>query len=277
MITLRLASDLHLEFLGDYHSHCANNGRDWNSYTVIPKMKGEKDQILILAGDIMMIKFRERFKPFFKDLSERFEQVITIMGNHEHYRHNFLRSYEDYKEFLYEFDNVIVLQNEALIIDDVAFFMATLWTNFDKRNKSAMLYASQAMSDYRVIEYAAHDGTNHMMWTPELSVLEHEKTLVHMKEFFKKYKDMKKVVVSHHLPSTHCTSIQFLGSALNPAFCSYLDDLIIEHAPDVWMYGHTHDSGDFMIGNTRMLCNPRGYDNGAENAHGFNPFLTVQI
>lgn len=29
--------------------------------------------------------------------------------------------------------------------------------------------------------------------------------------------------------------------------------------PKAWVFGHTHDSHDFMYGNTRMLCNPLGY------------------
>ena len=26
-----------------------------------------------------------------------------------------------------------------------------------------------------------------------------------------------------------------------------------------WIHGHTHDACDYMIGDTRVLCNPRGY------------------
>ena len=28
---------------------------------------------------------------------------------------------------------------------------------------------------------------------------------------------------------------------------------------DVWMHGHTHSSVDMEIGQTRVVCNPRGY------------------
>src|SRR5665213_557962 len=139
-----------------------------------------------------------------------------------------------------------------------------------------MGYASEAMSDFRVIEYSAHDGTNKMRWTPELSVLEHEKTIVHMKAFFEKYKDKKKIIVTHHLPSEQCGDIKFLGSPLNPAFSSNLDDLIHAEQPILWVAGHTHSSCDFMIGNTQMIINPRGYNDGAENPE-FNSELLITL
>lgn len=273
---LRIASDLHLEFLGDYHSHPTNNGRDWNTSTILPVMEDEKEQTLILAGDICMIKFGNRFLPFFRDISERFKQVIIIAGNHEFYRHNFLTGYYDYREILFPFKNIHLMQDEVMEIDDHVLFAATLWTNFDKHNPLAMHYAEGAMSDFRVIEYNAADGSNHMRWTPELSALEHDKTVTKLKEFFETYKNRKKIVLTHHLPSPQCGSLRFRGSLLNPAFFSNLDDLIYEYKPALWIYGHTHDSADFIISNTRMFCNPRGYDNGAENPE-FNPRAVIEL
>ena len=36
---------------------------------------------------------------------------------------------------------------------------------------------------------------------------------------------------------------------------------------DLWMFGHTHTSFDFMIDETRLVSNPYGY--GDENKGGF--------
>jgi len=27
----------------------------------------------------------------------------------------------------------------------------------------------------------------------------------------------------------------------------------------LWIHGHTHESFDYMVGDTRIVCNPRGY------------------
>ena len=46
----------------------------------------------------------------------------------------------------------------------------------------------------------------------------------------------------------------------------------------LWIHGHTHDSFDYFINGTRVVCNPRGYavDGITENA-AFDVDLTVDI
>jgi hypothetical protein len=29
-------------------------------------------------------------------------------------------------------------------------------------------------------------------------------------------------------------------------------------APALWIHGHTHDSFDYLVGPTRIVCNPKG-------------------
>ena len=56
---------------------------------------------------------------------------------------------------------------------------------------------------------------------------------------------------------------------MNGGFASQLDDYIA-YRPQIklWMHGHTHDDFDYMIDQTRIVCNPRGYiglENRADN------------
>ena len=37
----------------------------------------------------------------------------------------------------------------------------------------------------------------------------------------------------------------------------------------VWTHGHTHDTFDYMIGSTRIVCRPRGYANYEDVADDF--------
>jgi len=39
-----------------------------------------------------------------------------------------------------------------------------------------------------------------------------------------------------------------------------LDELVEERRPAVWVHGHTHLGGDYEIGETRVVCNPFGYE-----------------
>jgi Icc-related predicted phosphoesterase len=34
---------------------------------------------------------------------------------------------------------------------------------------------------------------------------------------------------------------------------------IIDHGPDLWVHGHTHNSFDYILGKTRVVVNPYGY------------------
>jgi Icc-related predicted phosphoesterase len=44
-----------------------------------------------------------------------------------------------------------------------------------------------------------------------------------------------------------------------------MDDFILEHQPRLWINCHTHESFDYEIGKTRVVCNPRGYASTEEN------------
>jgi hypothetical protein len=47
---------------------------------------------------------------------------------------------------------------------------------------------------------------------------------------------------------------------MNGGYCSNLEEFILDH-PQIrlWTHGHMHDPSDYMIGETRVVCNPRGY------------------
>ena len=44
---------------------------------------------------------------------------------------------------------------------------------------------------------------------------------------------------------------------MSAAFASDLDRLMGKAA--LWIHGHTHDSFDYVLNGTRVVCNPRGY------------------
>ncbi len=38
-----------------------------------------------------------------------------------------------------------------------------------------------------------------------------------------------------------------------------MDELILKRQPALWVHGHTHDSADYHLGSTHVVCNPFGY------------------
>ena len=75
--------------------------------------------------------------------------------------------------------------------------------------------------------------------------------------------DQKFVVVGHHAPSRLSTHPRYAhDTVMNGGYSSNMDEFIEEH-PQIrlWTHGHTHEDFDYMIGSTRIMCNPRGYIN----------------
>ena len=73
--------------------------------------------------------------------------------------------------------------------------------------------------------------------------------------------ETKFVIVGHHSPSFQSVSAEFKHDILmNGGYHSNLDNFISDN-PQIllWLHGHTHSAHDYVIGNTRILCNPRGY------------------
>jgi Icc-related predicted phosphoesterase len=248
---IRPVSDLHLEF-----SH--GNMR-------LNELPTDKDTVLILAGDIGLANKPHTYVDFFRDKADRFRDVIYIMGNHEHYNGKFTRSLVYLKEALAEFVNVSIIEKETIVIDDVAFIGATLWTDMNNHDTLCMYNSELMMNDYKSIRF----GPIAEPWKHKLrsrNTIEDHLNAKHyiFKEIEKqKAAGNKAVVISHHLPSYLSLDKEFKGDtsggSLNGAYASELFEDISDAQPLVWIHGHTHSSFDYKIGNTNVVCNPRGY------------------
>ena len=99
---IALCSDIHLEF-GE-----------------LPIDNRENADVLILSGDICVAtgfleKSTRAFNlKFFKDCSEKFPNVIYIMGNHEHYGGDFQITKDIIEEELEEFKNIHFLEKSSV-------------------------------------------------------------------------------------------------------------------------------------------------------------------
>jgi predicted phosphodiesterase len=258
---IRIISDLHLEF-GNFE---------------LPPLPEDKETILILAGDVGLSDRLYTFEPF-KNVFENFRKVIYILGNHEFYKDSFKKSLKTIKTFLSPYENVEVINNEIITIDDVSFICSTMWTSFNNANPIDMQLAKTSMNDYIVIR----TGPDKAPYLKKLDPIDTFNEYVKAVEFIfpsiveQKKKMRKVVVVTHHLPSYLSVEEQFKGERLNSAYATELFNEIEETKPDYWIHGHTHASFDYMIGNTHVICNPRGYYSKALNKN-FDPLLRIQI
>jgi len=85
----------------------------------------------------------------------------------------------------------------------------------------------------------------------------------------------KKVVVTHHSPGIYSISQELRGDLISAAYASDLEGLIREFDPVLWVHGHTHYCCDYMIGNTRVVSNQRGYPD--DPVTGFDPRFIIDV
>ncbi len=212
--------------------------------------------------------------------------VVTVLGNHEFYGSSIEREVNLAHEYAPR-AGVQLLENSAVIIDNTRFLGATLWTDYD-------LFAAGSPGIQQMSLAAARSGMNDHQrirlrdfskdrFHPEDARAKHEVSLAWLERELATPFDGDTVVVTHHCPSSRSVHPRFAGDLLTASFASNLDWLIEKYQPALWLHGHTHDSHDYSIGATRVVCNPRGYpaerkaqDQTPENA-AFDPSLVVEI
>jgi len=270
-MNITLVSDVHLEF----------------GYQTLPG-----GDVLILAGDICeyrtlknefhKTKVLDRepgaFKAydFFYSECAKYKKVFMVMGNHEHYHHRFDKTYNDLKAILP--DNVTLLEKEFVEYDGVVFMGGTLWTDMNKGDPITVHVVKNMMHDYRVIQNHYADKDLYYKLTPEVTVDEHRKTLKAFKMFLEMTRDKPVVVITHMAPSFKSVNEKYLHEGVsNGGYASDLSEFILDHENiKVWVHGHMHDGVDYMIGNTRVLANPRGYTP-YEDDNGFIPGFYFEV
>lgn len=257
---IRVLSDLHLEF----------QEKEGSPYTILP-MEEDDNTILVLAGDIVCHDMIEDvLHDFLESASSQFKEVIYVAGNHEFYYGDFKKTHKKIKTLTEKFYNCHFLSNASVGLDDVLFIGSTLWTNFNNDKLSISLAKGQLNDFLGII------GNGKKDFCAEDAVVAYDKAERYIRRMVSKNKDKKIVLVTHFLPSQRSISPRFRGSNLNDYFATSLLDYVGLEGINLAIHGHTHDSVDYMIGSTRVVCNPYGY-HGREVNRKFDPKKLIEI
>jgi predicted phosphohydrolase len=233
---IQYCSDLHLEFPIN-KTYAKNNPL---------KRVGE---ILILAGDIIPLSTLDQANDFFDFVSDQFQHVYWVPGNHEYYHSDLQLQNIQLKEQIRS--NVTLINNGFIHYKGIRLLFSTLWSEISAANESVIV---KSMADFRLIKNEGrrfsvadfnnlHGRCKHFL-TKELSSGETTPT----------------IVVTHHIPTLMNYPERYRNSKINEAFAVELHDLIESSHAAYWISGHSHEVvPDFKIGKTTLTSNQLGY------------------
>lgn len=224
----------------------------------VPPMVGDEDTVMLLSGDICTAhSLGANVHQFFQSL-KRFKAVVYIPGNHEYYREHIDKGDQKIKDWLKEngYHNVHYLNMDSVVIEDVAFVGATLWTDINKGDPLSKIQVENGLNDYRVIRAAGYRKLR-----GNDTIIKH---ITHKNFIFEEIARLRSqvrrtVVLSHHAPSELSVHPKYKGDSLNAAYFTNMEDIVMDKGPDLWFHGHTHNNFSYTLGATEVLCNPRGY------------------
>jgi predicted phosphodiesterase len=284
---IKVVSDLHLEFSD------VNITNDTGADVLIlsgdimiaqdlhdhPEPNNTADQAAIANGTGLgrRQQLAQRYRDFLKRCSFQFRHVIYVAGNHEFYSGKFHAGIDYLKEECARFPNVYFLERDTKIIDGVVFVGGTLWTDMNRGDPLTIHAIGDMMNDFRVIR---NDSRAYARLHPKDVIGRHVQTLQYFRQVLSNHPDQPCVVVGHHGPTFRSVHEQYQYETLmNGGYHSDLSEFILDH-PQVklWTMGHTHHSHWYYVGDTLVVCNPRGYQTAGYTEHtGWDPDFTVDL
>jgi len=251
---LNILSDLHLSQAG------------------LPLPQTEADAV-ILAGDIA------RPEQALEWACQLDKPVLYVPGNHEFYGGSIPVTLRRLRQ-LCEGTRVQLLDRDEVHMGRVRFLGATLWTDFlldgpGEGRAAAVETALRLVRDFQRIHV---DESQREVFTPSHSAAAFARDAAWLAGKLAQPHDGPTVVITHHAPSPRSINPRFAGSPINACFVSDAQYLMDGQRAQLWVHGHTHDTFDYLLNGTRVVCNPRGYArNGANENALFDANFTVDV
>ena len=229
--------------------------------------------VVILAGDVARpaeaIAWSSRFA----------QPVLYVIGNHEFYGGSLSGTAQELQR-LSRGTNVRVLDCSEIGIGGVRFLGATLWTDFmlfgaGERRDWAIAQACAFVRDFSRIRL---DERSDILFSPADAATLFGCHVSWLKARLAVPFPGPTVVITHHAPSPRSIHPRFADLPLNACFVSDVERLLDGQRVALWIHGHTHDSFDYVVNGTRVVCNPRGYaKNGINENPAFDPELIIDL
>jgi hypothetical protein len=277
-----------IHLVSDLHTDIRDNG-DFKPAVV-------DCDVIVVAGDaqapgtLALRKVRELYP-------DRAMPLIYVPGNHDFYSEGDkkLRALNPALQTTYGHQRlempavaselgIILLDDAVTVIDDVRFIGSTLWSDFSARPgyvafDTAVRDAARLMNDYKFIKVGK--GRSRDRIRPGDTINAHKIARNFIEKALAEPFEGGTAVITHHAPSYRSllgAGVQF--AEMDWCYASNLEHLMTgENAPQIWMHGHVHANRDFVVGETRVVANPRGYPAalGQRENPDFDPAFVAEI
>lgn len=223
------------------------------------KVSDVEADVVVLAGDIGVGTQGVQWA------KESFSlPVIYVAGNHEY--QDAALTMDEHMALMKqaaEGSNVTVLDNEGAVIGGVRFLGTTLWTDCKH-----LLYCDQNI----LVDSNSDDGC---LDADKMNGM-FEAACIFLEGELAKPFDGKTVVVTHHAPSMQSIHEVHADNPWRGCYATDIEDVMT--GADVWIHGHTHNSFDYRVAGTHIICNPRGYvDSGGSENDAFDGMKVINI
>lgn len=224
---IRIASDLHFELHAD------------DGEAMTRELTTGDFDVLVIAGDL------DSFGKIYRSLvmvcaMADPKPVVYVHGNHEAYGGEIERVYEDVVRAKETAGNLVYLERETAMVLGRRFVGCALWY----RHSSGIEPLDRCIADFVWIH-------NIYSWLKARG----KKSADFLRETVRE----DDIVVTHYLPHPNSIADKYNGSSLNGYFLNDVSDVVEGRKAALWIHGHTHTSCDYVVGSTRVVCNPLGY------------------
>ena len=227
---------MRVQLLSDLHFEYDDDGGEAFARSV--EVAGD---VLVLAGDVIPLVSADWVARAFGWFCARFRHVVFVPGNHEYYRTSPTAAHALLLACAGTLPNLHVLNPGLAVIDGTRFVGGTLWfppTPDEQRYRGFL-------TDFSIIR-------DFVPWVHET----HAAQLAYLRDNVR----AGDIVVTHHLPHPKSTPRMFVDSPLNRFFVAGdAGEVLARAGARLWLHGHTHAARDYVVGTTRVVCNPRGY------------------
>lgn len=241
-------SDLHL----DNYYNMTRLDKFYYPAILTSNVKEHLKSTLIIAGDLCVKTLMWRHKELLREICSKFKMVLYVEGNHENYKWDMSVKY-DYSNIA---DNFFILNDSFIETKDAILYGGTMWADLNDISKLDEFNLSTMINDFKCIYTNNTDLISVADCASKYNAFVEN---LYEAQLYADSKNKKLIVISHFAPSMKSVTPGYEKDALNIYFCNQLDLMIENSNIKAWVHGHVHSSHDYIIGNTRILCNPRGY------------------